>query len=66
MDLTGLRSWRLNLRLPVQLEIKGGGGYPGKEVVMEKGAHFCINIHLKFLADTKIMNELSVTSSRSQ
>lgn len=33
---------------------------------MEKGAHFCINIHLKFLADTKIMNELSVTSSRSQ
>ena len=42
------------------------GWYPVKDVVMEKGAFICIKIPLKILTDTKIMNVLGVTPSRSQ
>ena len=41
------------------------GWYPGKEVVMEKGAFIWIKIPLKILTDTKTMNVLGVTPNRS-
>lgn len=50
--------------MPVQLGIKER--YAGKEVAMEKRAHTCIKIPLKFLGDTKIMNVRGKTPRSDQ